>query len=160
MFTASGPPPATASTLARTAEHKPDLPKLPLESGHGRRIVFDQSEQRVWLVGADGSVQRSYLVTGSDRGNVQPGSYAVQSKTRHARAYNGSGTFEYFVRFTHGRRAPIGFHSVTERRSGRLVYAREDLGTPRTPGCIEAWSDDAKALWDFAPVGTSVEVTA
>ena len=137
---------------------RPKLPDPPSHSGYGRRIVFDQSEQRVWLVRGDGSVARSYLVTGSRRDNVRPGSYVVQSRIRHARTYKGNGTFEYFVRFTEGRTAPIGFHSVTVNRQGRTVYARADLGTANTPGCVEQWLGDAKALWAFAPTGTLVEV--
>ncbi len=148
-----------ASTANREAALS-ELPELPEHSGHGRRIVFDQSDQRVWLVAADGEVERSYLVSGSSHENVQPGTYHVKSRTRHARAYNSSGTFEYFVRFTQGRNAPIGFHSVTADKQGQLVYAREDLGTARTPGCVEQWRNDAKALWQFAPVGTKVMVTA
>jgi len=158
MFTASGPPPAVASTLTRSANHAATLPKLPIHSGDGRRIVFDESEQRVWLVAADGDVKRSYLVTGSNRGNLRPGSYAVKSRTRYARTYRGGGTLEYFVKFTQGRTAAIGFHAVTMTRRG-LVYARSDLGTPHTPGCVEAWRNDARALWTFAPVGTKVVVT-
>lgn len=133
-------------------------PTPPSRSGHGRRIVFDQSEQRVWLVGTDETVRRSYLVTGSNRGNLQPDTYQVTSRARHARSFRGSGTFEFFVRFAQGRNAPIGFHSVTASQ-GQLVYTRADLGRPRTPGCVEQWHDDAQALWAFAPVGTPVVVT-
>jgi hypothetical protein len=136
------------------------LPPLPTHSGQGRRIVFDQSDQRVWLVAADGDVKRSYLVTGSKWGNLRPGSYRVDSKTRLARTYRGGGTFEYFVKFAQGRTSAIGFHAVTVRNNGTLVYARDDLGTARTPGCVEAMREDARALWDFAPVGTDVIVTA
>jgi len=136
------------------------LPTLPTHSGHGRRIVFDQSDQRVWLVAAGGDVERSYLVTGSKWGNLRPGSYRVGTKTRYARTYRGGGTFEYFVKFAQGRTAAIGFHAVTVRNNGTLVYARDDLGTARTPGCVEAMREDARALWTFAPVGTKVVVTA
>lgn len=136
------------------------LPKPPVGSGHGRRIVFDQSDQRVWLVGAGGDAEHSYLVTGSNRGNLRPGFYAVKSKTRHARTYRGGGTLEYFVTFTQGRTAAIGFHAVTVRPNGTLVYAREDLGKARTPGCVELWRDAARELWEFAPIGTPVVVTA
>lgn len=160
MFAATGPTKASASALNRSTADVRALPRLPGHSGHGRRIVFDQSEQRVWLVAADGDVKRSYLVTGSNRGNLQPGSYDVKSRTRYARTYRGGGTLEYFVKFTQGRTAAIGFHAVTIGKRGQLVYARSDLGTPHTPGCVEAWRDDAKALWAFAPVGTRVEVTA
>ncbi|HUS21421.1 MAG TPA: L,D-transpeptidase [Aeromicrobium sp.] len=146
-------------TQTQSANREAALPKLPADSGYGRRIVFDQSEQRVWLVAADGDVKRSYLVTGSNRGNLRPGFYAVKSRTRYARTYRGGGTLEYFVKFTQGRTAAIGFHAVTMTRGG-LVYARSDLGTPHTPGCVEAWRNDAKALWAFAPLGTKVVVRA
>lgn len=160
LFSTSAPTRAVASTMTKAADREVALPQPPAGSGEGRRIVFDQSEQRVWLMAAGGEVQRSYLVTGSNRGNVRPGEYRVQSKTRYARAYNGSGSFEFFVRFTSGRKAPIGFHSVTVNRSGELVHARADLGTPRTPGCVELWRDEAEVLWEFAPLGTPVVVTA
>ena len=160
-FTASGPAPAAASaTRTVSANREAVLPKLPAHSGHGRRVVFDQSQQRVWLVAADGEAKRSYLVTGSNRGNLRPGTYGVKSKIRYARTYRGGGTLEYFVKFAQGRTAAIGFHAVTVRNNGTLVYAREDLGTARTPGCVELWHDDARALWEFAPVGTKVIVTA
>jgi hypothetical protein len=82
----------------------------------------------------------------------------VTSRTRHATSFRGNGTFEYFVRFTEGRHAPIGFHSVTVDGQGRYRLARTDLGVARTPGCVEQWLDDAKALWEFAPAGTPVRV--
>jgi hypothetical protein len=162
MF-ATGPSSAVASTprsapLAATRVNP--LPSLPIGSGHGRRVVFDQSEQRVWLVASNGKAMHSYLVTGSSRDNVRPGLYRVKSRTRFARTYRGGGTLEYFVKFTQGRTAAIGFHAVTVRKNGTLVYARQDLGTARTPGCVELWRNDARSLWAFAPVGTRVVVTA
>ena len=162
MFSPGGPTQAAASTLTRSTVPDADhmLVRPPANSGHGRRIVFDQSERRVWLVASDGTVQRTYLVIASNRGNVRPGSYSVKSKTRYARTYRGGGTLEYFVKFTQGRSAAIGFHAVTKRNDGTLVYARADLGTARTPGCVELWRSDAATLWAFAPVGTPVVVTA
>lgn len=149
---------ATASTS--TVQVKQTLPKLPSGSGHGLRVVFDQSEQRVWLVAADGDVKRSYLVTGSRYDNLRPGSYRVNAKTRSARTYGGGGTFEYFVKFAQGETSAIGFHAITKLNSGRMVYTSDDLGKARTPGCVEALPDDAEALWEFAPIGTPVVVTA
>lgn len=157
MFATIRQTPTNVAALA--ADRDSFLPRPPANSGNGRRIVFDQSDQRVWLVASDGNVERSYLVIGSNRDNVSAGAYRVQSKTRYASAYNGSGQFEFFVRFTTGRRAPIGFHSITVKRSGELAYARADLGTARTPGCIELVRDEAASLWEFAPVGTPVVVT-
>ena len=159
IFSPSGPTRASATTVVRSVDTA-RFPELPAGSGQGRRVVFDQSEQRVWLVTAGGAVERSYLVTGSKWGNLRPGSYGVSSKTRYARTYRGGGTFEYFVKFAEGRTSAIGFHAVTVRNNGTMVYARDDLGTARTPGCVEAMPEDARALWGFASVGTKVVVTA
>lgn len=154
--TTSSAQPQTAAKPRGPQTHT--LVEPPNNSGAGRRIVFDQSEQRVWLVVSNETAVRTYLVTGSNRDNVQPGSYVVTSRSRHAQTYNRNGTFEYFVRFTEGRKASIGFHAVTVDKQGQPVHARADLGVPRTPGCIEQWHDDAKALWAFAPLGTRIIV--
>lgn len=135
-------------------------PGLPADSGDGRRIVFSESDQRVWLVGDDGSVERTYLVSGSRFDNLDPGTYAVQSKTRQATAFDYSGTMEYFVRFATGFSEPIGFHSVPRDNAGDLEQTKAQLGTPLSAGCVRQWEPDAIALWEFAPVGTTVVVTA
>jgi lipoprotein-anchoring transpeptidase ErfK/SrfK len=148
--------PPAAPVTAAVAE-VPD-PAVPAGTGTGRRIVFDQSDQRVWLVGADGTAERTYAVSGSRHDNLKPGSYTVQSKTRHATAFDASGTMEYFVRFATGFSEPIGFHSVPRDNSGRLEQTRAQLGTPLSAGCVRQWEPDAIALWKFAPVGTRVVV--
>lgn len=167
LETATIAPPAPAATPAAAAApavqvdagSRPD-PGVPASSGEGRRIVFSQSDQRVWLVGADGTVERTYLVSGSRFDNLDPGSYRVQSKTRDATAFDASGTMEYFVRFATGYSEPIGFHSVPRDNTGTLEQTKAQLGTPLSAGCVRQWKNDAIALWEFAPVGTPVVVTA
>ncbi|MGH3458445.1 MAG: L,D-transpeptidase [Aeromicrobium sp.] len=134
--------------------------EVPPGSGEGRRIVFSETAQRVWLVGDDGQAVRTYLVSGSKFDNLDPGTYAVQSKTRHATAFDASGSMEFFVRFATGYSAPIGFHTVPVDNAGRLEQTKKQLGTPTSAGCVRQWRDDALALWEFAPVGTKVVVTA
>lgn len=133
---------------------------LPDDSGTGKRIVFSESAQRVWLVSGRDKVERTYLVSGSKFDNLNPGSYTVQSRSRHATAFDYSGSMEYFVRFATGFTAPIGFHTVPVDNTGRLEQTKEELGTPQSAGCVRQWRDDAIALWEFAPVGTTVVVTA
>ena len=131
---------------------------LPDASGKGRRIVFSEPAQRVWLVDADGNVERTYPVSGSKFDNLDPGTYAVQSKSRFATAFDYSGSMEYFVRFATGDTAPIGFHTVPVDNAGRPEQTKEQLGTPTSAGCVRQWRDDAVALWTFAPIGTKVVV--
>lgn len=137
-----------------------DTSQLPSSSGRGRRVVFDIDAQRVWLVGqrhGDDLLRRTYLVSGSLTDNLQPGTYEVYSKSPHAVGIDDSGTMRYMVRFAHGANAAIGFHDIPVL-DGRLVQGRDDLGTPQSHGCIRQWRPDARALWRFAPVGTTVVV--
>ncbi len=131
---------------------------LPARSGSGYRVVFDVSAQRVWLVNADNSVERTYLVSGSRYHNLANGTYQVTSHSRHATAYNSDETMRFMVRFARGRTSAIGFHSIPTRPDGTLVEARSSLGTPESDGCIRQWITDARALWGFAAVGTTVVV--
>ncbi|SKB08806.1 Lipoprotein-anchoring transpeptidase ErfK/SrfK [Aeromicrobium choanae] len=135
-------------------------PPPPQGSGEGRRIVFDQSDQRVWLIEADETVDRTYLVSGSRFDNLQPGSYSVTSRQRHATSFDYTGSMEYFVRFATGWSAPIGFHSIPVYNNGKPEQTEEQLGEPLSAGCVRQKKSDAKYLWDWAPDGTPVIVTA
>jgi len=133
---------------------------LPKDSGTGRRVVFSETEQRVWLVNLDGTIDRTYKVSGSIHDNLNAGTYAVQSHTRNATAYDYASQMQYFVRFTSGKNAPIGFHDIPVSNDGSLLQTINELGTPLSSGCIRQARPDAIKLWDFAPVGTKVVVLA
>lgn len=133
---------------------------VPASSGTGRRIVFSQDLQRVWLLDASDDVKRTYLVSGSVTHNLQPGTYSVYSRSRWATGVDDSGVMQYFVRFTQGPTgAAIGFHSIPTRNGVPLQTAVQ-LGTPQSHGCIRQSTPDAIALWKFAPEGTKVVVVA
>ena len=153
-------PRAEAGSLpVAAAETRSAEPTLPRGSGKGRRVVFSEGQQRVWLVGADGDVQRTYLVSGSVYDNLEPGAYSVYSRSEQAWGIDDSGTMKYFVRFAHGDNAAIGFHDIPID-DGAPVQTVDQLGTPLSHGCIRQRRADARQLWDFAPVGTKVVVTA
>ena len=132
---------------------------LPPASGTGRRVVFSEGRQRVWLVAEGNVVRRTYLVSGSLYDNLDPGSYEVFSRSEQAWGIDDSGTMKYFVRFAHGDNAAIGFHDIPVDE-GRPVQGVDELGTPRSHGCVRQRRADAVALWRFAPLGTTVVVTA
>ncbi|HTW15717.1 MAG TPA: L,D-transpeptidase [Nocardioides sp.] len=133
---------------------------LPADSGSGRRIVFSESRQRVWLVEDGERVRRTYLASGSLSDNLDPGTYDVYSRSENAVGIDDSGTMKYFVRFTRGNTgAAIGFHDIPVDE-GKPVQTVAQLGTPQSHGCIRQRRADAIALWKFAPLGTTVVVTA
>ena len=152
--------PSAAPAPTAPAVEQPDDVAVPLDSGEGRRIVFSESQQRVWLVGDDETVERTYLVSGSVYDNLEPGTYAVYSRSEQAWGIDDSGSMRYFVRFTEGDNGgAIGFHDIPVS-DGEPVQSRTLLGTPQSHGCIRQRRADAVALWDFAPIGTEVVVTA
>ena len=162
------PTPATTEVTgvnesADAAESRVD-PKLdttvPADSGTGKRIVFSQSRQRVWLMSDDQTVLRTYPVSGSVYDNLHPGAFNVYSRSEDAWGVDDSGTMKFFVRFTQGDSgAAIGFHDIPVK-DGELVQTEAQLGTPLSHGCIRQRRSDAIALWKFAPLGTPVIVTA
>lgn len=149
---------ADAATEQRPVDPREDT-TLPPGSGQGKRVVFSESRQRVWLVEGRKKVVRTYLVSGSVEDNLDPGTYAVYSRSEQAYGIDDSGTMKYFVRFTQGERAAIGFHDIPIDE-GKTVQTVAQLGTPLSHGCIRQRRADAIALWEFAPLGTTVVVTA
>ncbi len=133
---------------------------LPPDSGEGRRVVFSEDRQRVWLVNDEEKVVRTYLVSGSIYDNLDPGTFEVYSRSEDATGIDDSGTMKYFVRFTQGDTgAAIGFHDIPVL-DGERIQGYDELGTPLSHGCIRQRRSDAIALWNFAPLGTTVVVTA
>lgn len=128
-------------------------PPVPEHSGQGRRIVYSNSAQRVWLVDAGGTVARTYLVSGR-RSLPRLGVHRVFSKSRFASS--GSVRMQYMVRFARGRNLAIGFHTIPLRRNGSPLQSLAQLGTPRSHGCVRQNPVDARQLWDWAPIGTTV----
>jgi hypothetical protein len=153
---------SVAGALNKVADPAPDngaSNALPADSGHGRRVVFSKSAQRVWLVDGDDSVASTYLVSGSVTNNLRPGKYDVYSRSRWAVGVDDSGVMQYFVRFAHGPNAAIGFHSIPSK-NGIPLQTEAQLGTPQSHGCIRQRLSDAERMWAFAAVGTDVVVIA
>jgi lipoprotein-anchoring transpeptidase ErfK/SrfK len=132
---------------------------LPADSGEGRRIVFDITDQQVWLVEDGDQVEHTYLVSGSRYDQLPEGTYEVFSKSEEAVSWTYTETMRYMVRFHRGENSNIGFHDIPiYKESGEEAQTLSELGTPLSDGCIRQDHEDAKALWDFAPVGTQVVV--
>jgi hypothetical protein len=146
--------------LSSVASTGADAPPLPENSGSGRRIVYDRRGQRVWAVGEDGSIIRSYLVSGSKYGNEAPGVHEVYSKSEMSTAWNGRAFLPLMVRYQKTAIGAIGFHAIPIHRSDGTDYMTEaELGTRLSGGCQRQANDDARFMWNFASIGTPVVVT-
>lgn len=145
-----GQPPTSSSPPASSSPPPPD-------GGSGRRVVYSNSGQRVWLVEDNGTVSRSYAVSGK-QGVPSPGNYSVFSKSRVSQSASGNLKLEHMVRFAQGESLAIGFHAIPTKPNGSTIQSEEELGQYRSAGCVRQRRSDASFLWDWAPVGTRVVV--
>ena len=145
--------------LSSVATSGPDTPPLPPNSGSGRRLVYERAGQRIWAVGEDNVVIRSWLVSGSKYNNETPGSHAVYSRSDVSTAWNGKAFLYKMVRWLKTDIGAIGFHALPIHRSDNTPYQTDaELGTRLSGGCQRQANLDADFTWDFAQIGTPVIV--
>lgn len=144
--------------IQRTGTAAPVKPVLPYpDIGSGRRIVYTNGGQRVWLINATGELHKTHQVTGR-RGIPAVGRYRVYSMSRYAWAPYDGITMEFMVRFARGE-WPYGFHSIPVWPDKSPLQDPAKLGTHGSGGCVRQLWDDAEAVFDWATVGTRVIVT-
>lgn len=148
-------------------DDEPPKPPPPYpDVGSGKRIIYCNSCQRIWMVDENENLYDTYLITGR-KGIPPPGVYHVFSKSQKAYAPYGGITMDYMVRFVppysiikpwDGRlnRWSYGFHSIPKYPDERLLLTV--LGQFGSGGCVRQELHKAKALYDWTPIGTPVYV--
>jgi len=137
-------------------EDPPTAPPYP-DVGEGKRIIYSNSGQHVWLIDENERLVSTYPVTGR-KGIPGPGTYSVFSKSVNAYAPYGGITMQHMVRFAWGTRWAYGFHSIPRYSDGRPMQTEAELGTFGSGGCVRQADHRAKFLFDWAPIGTTVIV--
>ena len=144
--------------LERTkAPVNPRFSLPPADSGTGRRAVYCNSCQRVWLVEEDGWVYASYAVSGR-RNYPRNGTYKVIRRVNPG--WSKTLRLPYFVGFTYGNTTDVGFHGIPLESDGTPIQSESQLGTPRSHGCVRQSQATAQLLWNWASMGTKVVVIA
>jgi Domain of unknown function (DUF4214)/L,D-transpeptidase catalytic domain len=143
--------------VAMTGTTRPEKPGLPYPKvGSGERVIYDNTNNRVYLIDETGELNKTHLVSGR-RGIPSVGRYNVYSKSRYAYAPHDGITMEYMVRFARGE-WPYGFHSIPVWPNKSPLQNSEELGTHRSGGCVRQEFDDAQYMFGWADVGTRVIV--
>ena len=159
-----------ALTAAETASQYPNRalrfppytrlnpPLLPAKSGSGRRVVYKNNLQWVWVVDDRNNVLRVMPVSGR-RGVPNPGEYKVNSQSLRSYSLDFEGVwFNNMTRFALGPAGGnIGFHEIPTK-NGKPLQTEELLGTFQGSGCLRMSVDDAKFIFKFAKAGTKVVV--
>ncbi len=133
-------------------------PMPPANSGAGRRIVYANLSQRLWLIGSDGFVDNTYAISGKYL-DPPPGVYEVYAFQRYAEAGHDGITMEYFVAFNPAGLG-YGFHTIPVLADGTPLQSESELGFFRSAGCVRQKRSDAIYLWNWANYGDPVWVMA
>ena len=153
-------PRATDPRTTPRPETRPTQPAVPDDSGDGQRVVFNQSEQRVWLVDDDEERRADLPRLGQPLRQPRPRHLRGLLAVRGGLGLRRLREDEVLRPLHRGRhRVAIGFHDIPID-NGALVQTVAQLGTPQSHGCVRQDREDAIALWEFAPIGTEVAVTA
>jgi lipoprotein-anchoring transpeptidase ErfK/SrfK len=152
--TAVSTPPTTAPPL--------DLNKIPANTGSGKRIIYSNSGERVWLVDENGQLVRAFLVSGK-KGVPTPGNYKVMSQSRWTQSKFVTPVIhmEYMTRFaiSPNKKNTIGFHAIPSRE-GVPMQTPAQLGTFQSGGCVRMLKENAIFIFNWASPGTKVVVLA
>jgi len=147
-----------ARSLRFPAYTRLNPPMLPDGSGSGRRIVYKNELQWVWIVDGKNKVVRAMPVSGI-RGVPNLGTYQVNSQSLRSYSLDLKDVwFNNMTRFALGPNGGnIGFHEIPTKY-GKPLQTVEQLGTFQGSGCIRMATEDAKLMYNFAKLGTKVVV--
>lgn len=139
-----------------------DPPPVPLpypDVGWGKRIIYSNSQQHIWIIDENNNLVDDYAVSGR-KGIPLFGTYTVYSKSVNARAPYGGITMKHMVRFvrpgTFGNQWAYGFHSIPRYSNGRPLQTEAQMGTFLSGGCVRQPDAKAEALYAWADIGTVV----
>lgn len=150
----------TADAIAARTDNacEPWAPPYP-QVGSGKRIIYSNSAQRIWMIDANENLVDTYLVSGRV-GIPHYNTYSVFSKSVNAWAPYGGITMKYMVRFvrpnTWGNQWSYGFHSIPRYSNGQPMQTEAELGYHLSGGCVRQADAKAYALYQWANIGTTV----
>jgi lipoprotein-anchoring transpeptidase ErfK/SrfK len=146
------------TTTTTTTTVLVEVAPVPIKSGTGRRIVYANRQQRVWVINENNEVIRTFLVSGM-LGQPGKGTFRVFSKSPTSFSPEFAGvTFRFMTRFAIGRNGGnIGFHEIPIRNN-KPMQTVEELGAFKGSGCLRSSTQDAIFIYQWAKIGTKVVV--
>lgn len=139
-------PEYVAPTSAPEAASAPNVPAA--SSGGARWIDVDLSQQRVYAYEGEAVVNSFLVSTGTWQTPTVTGEYKIWIKLRYT-DMSGPGYYLPNVPYTMYFYKGYGLHGT---------YWHNNFGTPMSHGCVNLSLPDAEWLYNFASVGTVVNV--
>jgi lipoprotein-anchoring transpeptidase ErfK/SrfK len=158
-------PPAGAETPAmfmrivdgaapQAAERPADAPAPP--SGGGKYVLVDISEQHMYVYEGDALIHSFVASTGINNG-TRTGTFAVQSKIPNAYGSTWNIWMPSWLGIYWAGGLENGIHALPILSNGATLW-EGFLGRPVSYGCVVLGTQEAQLLYDWAEIGTPVEI--
>lgn len=125
--------------------------------GDGKRIVVDLSEQRMYVYQNRQLLWKWVVSTGRPGQETAVGHYQVLNKLPNAYAYTWSLQMPYWLGIYWAGSLQNGIHALPILPNGQRLWEGY-LGTPVSFGCIILSTQNAQTLYNWATVGTPVDI--
>jgi LysM repeat protein len=126
-------------------------------SGGGQRIVVDLSEQRMYVYQGGQLLWNWVVSTGRPGQTTAVGHYKVLNKIPNAYAYTWSLQMPYWLGIYWAGSLQNGIHALPIQANGQRLWDGY-LGTPVSFGCVILSTQNAQTLYNWAAVGTPVDI--
>ena len=138
------------------ATQSPDQPAPAPSYGGSKLIVVDISEQHMYVYDGDTLVY-SFVVSTGIGNSTRVGTFAVQDKIPNAYASTWDLWMPNWLGIYYSHGLENGIHALPILHSGATLWAGF-LGTPVSFGCIVLDTYDSQVLYDWADIGTPVNI--
>ncbi len=127
-------------------------------AGGGKRIVIDLSEQRMYVYENGQLLWKWVVSTGRPGQETAVGHYKVLNKIPNAYASTWGLQMPYWLGIYWAGSLQNGIHALPILSNGQRLWEGY-LGTPVSFGCVILSTQNAQTLYNWATVGTPVDIT-
>jgi lipoprotein-anchoring transpeptidase ErfK/SrfK len=124
--------------------------------GGSKYILVDLSEQHMYVYEGDG-LTYSFVASTGINGGTRIGNFAVQSKIPNAYGSTWNIWMPDWLGIYWSGGLENGIHALPILPNGATLWAGF-LGRPISYGCVVLGTYDAQVLYDWAEIGTPVEI--
>jgi LysM repeat protein len=143
--------------IPSAAATPPKPAPAPAPAANGKLIKVSINQQRMWIYNA-GQLVKTYVVsTGLPGRNTATGNFRVQSKYPEAYASTWGLRMPSWLGIYNVGALENGIHALPINRYGQVLWAGL-LGRPASFGCVILGTADARELYNWAPMGTPVQI--
>jgi LysM repeat protein len=122
-----------------------------------KRILIDLSEQRMYVYQAGQLLHTWVVSTGVDGAETIPGHFKVLNKIPTAYAYTWGLQMPYWLGIYWAGSLQNGIHALPIMANGELLWEGH-LGERVSYGCIILSTENARTLYNWAELGTPVDI--